>query len=266
MPADAALVQRALDALEPLIGLAPGEIPRRRLARDPALLARALRRAPDLDDPDWAAVVDAVTVQETRLFRNPAQLELLRLRVLPELVRAARVRGGALRLLSAGCATGEEAWTLAALGQDALRGAPGLALEVVGLDLSRPALDVAAAGRFPPGPPLPLRDVPQPFRGCFPAEGRGHAVAPALRRAVRFARANLLGVEDAAGFDAILCRNVCIYLTEAARAQVVRRLAGLLRPGGALLLGATDTVPPDAGLAPWSADMVLIHRASPRHG
>lgn len=259
-----------LAALDPLIGLAPGEIPRRRLARHPALLARALRRAPDLDDPDWAAVVDAVTVQETRLFRNPAQLELLRLHVLPQLVRAAEARGSALRLLSAGCATGEEAWTLAALGQDALRDAPGLGLDVVGLDLSRPALRAAAMGRFPPGPPAPLRDVPARFRACFPAEDGGHAVAPALRRAVRFARANLLGVEDAAGFDAILCRNVCIYLTEAARAAVVRRLAALLRPGGALLLGATDTVPPDAGLAPWAADMVLIHRRvpspGPRHG
>jgi chemotaxis protein methyltransferase CheR len=251
-----------LRGLETLIGLAPGEVARRRLMRHPDLLAPAALAAPDIAHPGWAALVDAVTIQETRLFRTPAQLDLLRIRILPELLAAAHRRGdGRLRLLSAGCATGEEAWTLAAIAQDALGGARGLVPEVVGLDLSRPALRMAVEGRFADGPPDPLRDVPARFRPSFPATPGGFAVLPALRRMVRFERANLLDLDGPPRFDVILCRNVGIYLTSAARGRVAMRLARLLHPGGALLLGATDAVPPGAGLAPWDSDTVAAFRA-----
>jgi chemotaxis protein methyltransferase CheR len=265
-PPDPALVGRALEALQGLVGLAPGDVARRRLARPGLPLDAALAAPPDIGHPAWAALVDAVTVQETRLFRNPAQLETLRQAVLPELVARARARNARkLRLLSAGCATGEEAWTLAALGQAALRAAPGLGLEVLGLDLSRPALRMAEAAQFSAGPPDPLRDVPPAFRDCFPPAPGGFGVAPGLRGAVRFARANLLDLAVEPGFDAVLCRNVCIYLTDPARGRVLRRLAGLLHQGGALLLGPTDTVPPGAGLAPWTAETVSIFRNGRDH-
>ena len=161
-----------LAALERLAGFADSEVLRRRLARAAALAARVRLDRPDAGDPAWAALLDAITVQETRFYRNAPQLDTLRAVILPALVR----EGHPLRLLSAGCATGEEAWTLAMLALDLGAEAGGVAAEVVGLDLCRPALAVAEAGLYH-GPPDPLRDLPARYR-CWlaredpPSRGR----------------------------------------------------------------------------------------------
>lgn len=257
------LVAGALARLETLIGLAPGDVSRRRLERHIPLLTLAATRAPDIDDPAWADVIDAVTIQETRLFRHPAQCLVLHDVVLPRLIATARDRGShRLRLLCAGCATGEEAWTLAVIAAHALASdGPGLGFEVVAVDLSRPALRAAAQAIYAAGPPDPLRDVPPAFHVSFPAHQAGITVAGELTGKVRFRRANLLALgPDHLGFDAIMCRNVGIYLTSDARAAVMRDLAARLLPGGALLVGPTDSVPRDAGLQAWSADTVSIYR------
>ena len=178
-------------------------------------------------------------------------------------MRAAAKRGSRhLRLLSAGCATGEEAWTLVALASHAIvESGLCLGLEVVGLDLSRPALLQAARGAFPAAPPDPLRDVPPALRGAFKLDGDGTAIATELRDRARFRRANLIElVADGPAFDVVVCRNVGMYLTDAARAGVTRRLAAQLKPGGAMMLGPTDRVPRDAGLAPWARDTMALFR------
>lgn len=255
-----ALIETALAALEGLIGLAPSDIARRRLARHGALLERATSAPASLDNPHWAEVVDLVTVQETRLFRNPTQLLALRAAVLPALAAAARHRGR-LRLLSAGCATGEEAWTLAIIA--ARGGAP--AWRVLGLDLCRTALADAAVARYRRGPPDALRDVEQDDRAMLSVEDGGFAPASALRPHVAFRRANLLDplpTQDLA--DAILCRNVLIYLTTDARRAVLRHLIAGLRPGGALLLGPTDA--PPTGLGPLRAEGQGMWRKVGGHG
>jgi chemotaxis protein methyltransferase CheR len=223
-----------------LAGLAPSAVLRRRLERAGPLLAEvsAARARPDLNSPLWAALLDAVTVQETRLFRAAPQLLALAA-LLPALP------GPPLRLLSAGCATGEEAWSLAVLAA-----AAGLKAEVLGLDLCRPALAAAEAARFPAGPPDALREVPPELRGWFRRDGdrvtpRPEVTPPAFRRA------NLLDLPPALGpFGAVLCRNVLIYLLPEARTAVLRALVDHLPPGGALLLGPTDSPGPGLPLAP----------------
>jgi chemotaxis protein methyltransferase CheR len=198
-----------------------------------------------------------VTVQETRFYRNAAQLDAFRDAILPRLATAAGARP--LRLLSAGCATGEEAWTLGMLALDV---APGQVAEVLGLDLCRPALATAEAGRYH-GPPDPLRDLPLRYHGWMaPVRPGCVQPGPELRRTVRFRRANLLRLEEpAARYDAVLCRNVLIYLSPAARAATLARLTAALRPGGALLLGPTDQ--PGPGLLPWAPGALgNYHRAT----
>jgi chemotaxis protein methyltransferase CheR len=221
---------------------------RRRLDRAAALAARVRLDRADVDEPDWAALLDAVTVQETQFYRNAPQLDGLRAEILPGLARAGRP----LRLLSAGCATGEEAWTLGMLALDA-----GITAEVVGLDLCRTALAAAAAGIYQ-GPPDPLRNLPAEYRrwlACAAPVEPG----PALRRMVRFRRANLLRLAEPAGhYDLVCCRNVLIYLTPAARAATLARLVAALRPGGALLLGPTDQ--PGPGMVPWADGMIGSYR------
>ncbi len=219
-----------------------------RLARAAHLLP-ALTAPPALDDPAWAALLDAATVQETQLFRAPRQLQRLA-EALPDQLAVARAEGRALRILSAGCATGEEAFTLAAIAQQAaLDAAPGTALEVLGVDVCRPALDAAAAGHIGPHLGAPLSSVPARYLPWL--EGADGAPAPhaALRRIARFRRASLLALPDDLGvFDVVLCRNVLIYMTDAARAQVRAALARHLRPGGVLGFGPTDDAP-GAGFA-----------------
>ena len=229
---------RAEDGLAALAGLAPSGVLSRRLDRAAPLLG-ALESTPALDSPGWAALLDAVTVQETRLFRAAPQLLAL-----ASLMPGLPAQGGPLRLLSAGCASGEEAWSLAVLA-----GAEGMPAEVLGLDLCRPALAVAAAGRYPAGPPDALREVPQALHARFDREDGWLRPRPPVPPAFR--RANLLDLPpDLGRFGAVLCRNVLIYLLPEARAAVLRALVGLLLPGSALLLGPTDVPGPELPLAP----------------
>ncbi len=234
-----------LDRLRDLAGFAASDVLRGRLKRAGPLLARLDPGACGLDDPGWAALLDAVTVQETRMFRAAPQIAAFRAAVLPGLVAAAGARP--LVLVSAGCATGEEAWTLAILAARA--GAQ--AWRVLGLDLCRPALSLAQEARYHLGPPDALREVPEADRALLSLGVQAFAPAPALRPRVAFRRANLLDPGLPPGeADVVLCRNVLIYLTPEGRMAVLRRLVAALRPGGALLLGPTDSPPAGLGLQP----------------
>ncbi|WP_338661700.1 CheR family methyltransferase [Pararoseomonas sp. SCSIO 73927] len=235
-PSGDASASRAGEGLAALAGLAPSAVLQRRLERAAPLLP-ALETRPDIDCPGWAALLDAVTVGETRLFRAAPQLLALR-GLMPGLP------GRPLRLLSAGCSSGEEAWSLALLAEGA-----GIEAEVLGLDINRSALAAAAAGRYPAGPPDALREVPAPLRPRFQlADGW---VLPGAARPPAFLRANLLAPPPGLGrFGAILCRNVLIYLLPTARDTILRDLAGRLLPGGALLLGPTEFPGPDLPLRP----------------
>ncbi|MBO1073299.1 CheR family methyltransferase [Roseomonas marmotae] len=240
-------------ALGQLLGLAPSAVLRGRLARSAALLPALRHRPPAIDDPAWARLIDAVTVPETRLFRHPALLESLAETVLP--VLGAQAASRPLQLVSAGCATGEEAYSLGMLTLGA-----GLPARVLGLDIARPGLAAAEAPCWPPGPPDPARDVPPRYRPLLERSGGALRPCPALRQALRFRRANLLDPLPLRDADLILCRNVLIYMLPEARTAVVAGLVAALRPGGALVLGATDSPPPGLGLEPWQPGSTAIWR------
>lgn len=236
-------LEHARAGLAELAGLAASPVLDARLDRAAALID-AITAPPSLDDPGWAALLDAATVQETQLFRAPRQMQRLA-ETLPAQLAAARAEGRPLRILSAGCATGEEVFTLAAIAQQAsLDAAPGTAIELVGLDICRPALASAEQGRIGPHLGAPLAAVPARYLPWLAGPGGAPRPHAALRRAARFRRATLLAPpDDLGGFDVILCRNVLIYMTDAARARVVNALSRHLRPGGVLGLGPTDDTP-----------------------
>jgi chemotaxis protein methyltransferase CheR len=243
----------AHEGLGMLLGFAPSVVLRQRLTRAAALLPELRGQQPHIDHPGWAALIDAVTVQETRLFRHPALLDAVAAEVLPDL----GATGEPLRLVSAGCATGEEAFTLAMMAQGA-----GLRAGVLGLDISRPALAAAATASWPKKPLDPMRDVPARYHTLLEdGDGRLRACG-ALRAAVRFHRANLLDPPAGllAGANLIMCRNVMIYLLPAARAALLARFAAALRPGGALVLGPTDTVAAGGSLHPWRPGLTSVWR------
>lgn len=196
-------------------------------------------------DPGQAAelevATEALTTNETYFFREPAQLEAFQGEVLPTL---ARLRSGdrRLRVWSAGCSSGEEAFTIAIL----LRGSglfPGWDLEVFGSDIARKVLAVARSAHY----------GPHAFRGVeaetllrwFQPVGEKWTLDAPIRRMVTFGHLNLLdeaAVAQVEPVDCIFCRNVLIYFDLPARRRVLESFHRRLRPGGWLLLGHSESL------------------------
>ena len=235
------------------------------------------------EHPDWLALVESLTVHESYLFRDPQQLEVAA-QWLGQSVQAARDAGGAriLRLWSAGCAAGEEAYTLALLAFAALQDAglavdsardgftarTGWGVDVLGTDLSRAVLRTAETGIYTTGRLSAFRDLPQAYNRFFETgPARGTRVARAdLRRAVRFRQANLVAPPPEQGFDLVACRNVLIYMDQPARLQVLRHLTSALKPGGILMLGPTDVLAEPHGLAAFGGETVGVFRKAGGNG
>jgi len=207
-----------------------------------------------LDGPELDALVEALRVGETRFFRQKRHVAMLRRVVVPALAEA-RAAARWVRAWSAGCATGEEAYTLAIL---LAEGLPGFDVDVLGTDISDEALARARAGVYPEAAlqPVPPAERARWFR---PVEPGLVAVAPELRARVRFERKNL--VEPFGGDkDVILCRNVLIYFDAEARAATAQRLVRALAPRGFLFLGYAETLRPASGVEVLRSEDGLVYR------
>ncbi len=233
-------------------------------ARKAAILAAVDRAAPGLDPATLASIaagpdgrdlldrlIDEVTIQETSFVRDRGQLDTIPWRRLLESARAAGSPG--IRVWSAGCASGEEAYTLALLAADTLAvpNVPSVPVSVLGTDVSIAALAAAARGRYGA---RAVRGLESPLRRRYlDRQADGHfLVRQHLRDLVRFRRHNLACDQSPpageAAFDLIACRNVLIYFDPALVQHVIESLERSLRPGGILLLGAADAL-----LRPWPA-------------
>lgn len=185
--------------------------------------------------------VEELTTNETYFMRQDYQLLAFRDEVLPELARANEARRR-LVVWSAGCSTGEEAYTLAALiDQSALFG--GWDLRVIGSDLSRACLAAARRGVYRPSA---FRSATPDFRARYFVEREdGAHVADWLRKVCYFGHLNLLdGVRAATvgRVDAVFCRNVLIYFDQGSRRRVIDNLYERLVPGGYLFLGHSESL------------------------
>lgn len=187
------------------------------------------------------AIIRELTVGETYLFRDDDHFSFVRDVALPEALR----RRDRVRLWSAGCATGEEAWSLAIVAQEAL-GEHGGRVEVIGTDINPRFLERARGGWYGP---WSFRDVdPARRERWFDPERDGWSVKPAVRRSVRFSSLNLLDLDSAgwpSAVDVIFCRNVAIYFDLETVARVAARLARSLRGGGWIVPGPSDPLLPD---------------------
>ncbi|MDB4930786.1 MAG: uncharacterized protein JWM10_3270, partial [Myxococcaceae bacterium] len=221
---------------------------------DPAEL---LRRLVAGDPAAREALVVELTVGETYLFRDDDHFSFVRDVAIPEATR----RGKGMRLWSAGCATGEEAWALAIVAHEAL-GAGASDVTVIGTDLNPRFLERAAEGWYGA---WSFRGVDAKRRErWFVPEGRGWSVAAELRATVRFAQLNLLEGHAAwpAAVDVIFCRNVAIYFDLETVGLVAARLARSLRDGGWLVPGPSDPLLPDnIGLAATVRGPLVYRRA-----
>jgi chemotaxis protein methyltransferase CheR len=190
-------------------------------------------------EPLAAAVTEAVTVNETSFFRDAKLFDHFAQDLLPALL-ARRGTSRRLRIWSAACSTGQEAWSIAMILDELGLAAAGWSVDLIASDISREAVARAAEGRYDALEMARGLDEDQRAR-WFRHEGEHWCVAPHLRRMVDFRVFNLL---DSFGWlddlDFVLCRNVLLYFDRAARADVLERLAETMAEDGILLLGDAE--------------------------
>ncbi|HEY3445349.1 MAG TPA: CheR family methyltransferase [Myxococcales bacterium] len=193
--------------------------------------------------PLLAAAADALTVKQTSFFRDGAQLRKVARELAPALARRRGLQEP-LRVLCAGCATGEEAYSLAMTLFDELPGLEGRPFAVVGVDVSPAAVAAAQAGAYPLSSLRRAGDgVPDWPERHFRLDGERLLARAGLRSCVRFERANLVAASTLEGlglFDLVVCRNVLIYFDAESIERASAALQGLLAPGGALVLGHAE--------------------------
>jgi chemotaxis protein methyltransferase CheR len=208
----------------------------RRGTPDLLLYGKRLRREPEELD----AFLDRVTINVSHLWRHEDQFEVLRHSILPEVAKRGRVR-----IWSAGCSYGAEAYTIAAVCRETV---PGTRVEIHGTDLDHRMVARAAEGRFS------AEDArtapPEILRRHFAQEpAGGWQASPELRKMVRFETGDLLRMAvPAERYDVIFCRNTVIYFTETVRDALHARLVGALSPGGYLVVGTSERVADPRGL------------------
>jgi chemotaxis protein methyltransferase CheR len=199
-------------------------------------------------EDELRAMLDLITTNETRFFREPKHFEFLGEQLLPQwCVDAARgLRPKRIRIWSAGCATGEEPYSIAMILRSRFPPETEWSLEVVATDLSVRALARAQEGIYPLGR---ANDIPVSYHWRFLLKGGGQEagrikVAPEVRSLIHFERLNL---NDSSypligRFDAVFCRNVLIYFGVNAKVRVVGQLLDHLVPGGHLFIGHAESL------------------------
>jgi len=192
-------------------------------------------------DDEWDSLYDLLTTSETYFFREDYQLRAFQEEVLPALAEQARSRRR-LTIWSAGCSTGEEAYTIAMLIHEANLGS-GWEVRVFGSDISKRCIAVARRGVY--GPSSFRTTSKDKRRAYFIERADGSHVAERIRTMCHFGQMNLLEPDKArliGRVDAIFCRNVLIYFDPHARRSVIDLFHERLYPGGVLLLGHSESL------------------------
>ena len=188
-------------------------------------------------------LINAFLINVTQFFRDADAFTYLRNEVLPSLIAQARDTTRTLRFWSAGCATGEEAYSLAMLITDALGAElPQWNIKIFATDLDEAAIAYARRGVYADNL---LKSVPTEYRDrYFERVDQGFRIAKTLRQMVIFGQQDLSRSAPFPRINMVLCRNVLIYFTLELQNYVLNQFAFSLNPGGYLLLGKAETVSP----------------------
>lgn len=195
-------------------------------------------------DEEWNTLAALCRVTISRFYRDRGVFDALRGRVLPDLAEAAAARGeDRVRCWSAGCASGEEPYTLAIMWPP--EGASTVALDVTATDADDHLLDRARAGRYTGSS---LKDLPHDLRErAFDVEGKEYVLRDSFRRAVQFVRQDIRHESPPGPFDLVLCRNLAFtYFDDDGRRAALDAIRRTLVPGGALVVGIHERLPADA--------------------
>lgn len=195
-------------------------------------------------DPEWDAFLQEITTHETYLFRDETQWAWFAKEYLPETAAEARAgrRPYALRVWSAACSTGDEAFTIACLAAACLPNLQQWKVTVLGTDIGAGALEQARAAVFGE---RAMRLVPEDYRKRFFTKARDAQIwqaRPVLTAMTAFRQHNLMEPLRQPPFDVVFLKNVLIYFDAASKKTVVDNVRAQVRPGGLLVAGAAEGV------------------------
>jgi len=199
-----------------------------------------------VDDVEAEAFHRSLRVVYSEFFRNPLAFALLEQLILPGLIEGKDRSGGEIRIWSAGCAAGQEAWSVAILLDElAAAGAKPVPFRIFATDLSDEDLTLARGGVYSATAVGNVRL--RHLNGCFSRQGDAYAVAPRLKERVDFSLYDLLDgttTSPPAGiygnFDLVLCSNVLLYYRPEVLRLILNKLWRSLAPGGYLITGETE--------------------------
>ena len=192
---------------------------------------------------EWRSLAEQLTVNETFFFRNADNFRALAEMVLPERIRA-KAQTRQLRILSAGCSSGDEPYSLAIMVREALPDLDAWDVQIIGIDINPAILLKATQARYSE---WSLRGTSEELRRrYFREDGAQFVLAPEIQKMVRFEERNL-AVEDpvfwkSLACDVVFCRNVLMYFTPEMARDLVRRISQALLARGFLFLGHAETL------------------------
>lgn len=185
-------------------------------------------------------VIDAMTTNETFWFRDIGHYILMKETILPDLNQQ---RGGAIRIWSAACSSGQEPYNISMIADEyqAMKG-QARQVQIQATDISSKVLDEARAGVYC-GLSVERGLTAEQKSRFFTPQGDCIEVKPEIKRRVSFRPMNLADNYQVMGrFDVIFCRNVLIYFSNELKKDIVNRMADILNPGGYLFLGSTESI------------------------
>ena len=187
-----------------------------------------------------AQVIEAITTNETQFFRDGYPFEILKHVLFPEYQRN---HGGRLRLWSAGCSSGQEAYSVLMTAQEYNDAGGRIEVEVLGTDISRNMIEQARTGRYHASSIRRGLSAERLKRFFTQIDAETWEVRPEIRRRASFRQHNLQDSFLLLGkFDVIFCRNVLIYFSQETRRDILTRMAEILNPGGYLMLGGSESI------------------------
>jgi two-component system CheB/CheR fusion protein len=200
---------------------------------------RYLQRHPE----EYQRLANSFLINVTDFFRDPETFDHLRTRIVPELIDDAHARGNELRIWSAGCATGEEAYSLAILVAEALGDdLDDFSVRIFATDLHADSVAFAGRGIYPPAAVENL--PPALLERYFTRVEGGYEVRKLIRRLLVFGQHDLARRAPFPRIDLVLCRNVLIYFTPELQRRALQLFAFSLRQGGRLVLGKSESTSP----------------------
>jgi chemotaxis protein methyltransferase CheR len=195
-------------------------------------------------DAEMRFLYNSISTNETSFFRDPVQLDVFRLGVLPGIIEAKKKRGEkSFKIWSAACSTGEEPLTLAMILMEEGLHTLGWTIDIIGSDISGGVISMAEKGEYEN---YAVRNTPASIlKKYFTQVGSVYKINKEVSSLVKYKNINLLNAADTRIVrqrDIVFCRNVLIYFTDATKKKVVNNIYDSLSPGGCLFVGFSESL------------------------